>query len=48
MMVKVTFSYDPDEVDEADATGMSEAEHDRLQDQLGLLGAYDVEIAKAR
>lgn len=46
MAVTVTFTYDPDEPDEGDRTGMSEAEHIRLTEQLMAIGAYDVEIEK--
>ena len=46
MRVKVTFIYMPDEPDEGDDTGMSEAEFEQLQDALMELGADNVLIER--
>lgn len=47
MVVRVTFEYEPDEPDEGDSTGMSEAEYLRLHERLSALGATDVSIKRA-
>lgn len=46
MSVRVTFTYEPDDPDDDDPTGVSEAEHQELMDHLLALGAEDVEISK--
>ena len=38
------FTYEPDEPDSDDSTGMSEAEYDQLVESLMELGATDIEI----
>lgn len=45
-MIRVTFDYYPDEPDDTDPTGMSEAEYDQLTDALSALGADHVTVAK--
>ena len=46
MSVKVTFTYEPDDPDDDDSTGMSAEEHDQLHDQLMSLGADNIIIEK--
>lgn len=46
MTVRVTFKFDPDEVDEDDETGMTEGEFDQLIDAVAGLGGYDVEAER--
>lgn len=45
MSVKVTFVYEPDEPED-DPTGMSQAEFERLYDQLMRLGGDDIQIER--
>lgn len=45
-MTRVTFDFEPDEPDDDDSTGMSEAEYLRLSEQLAELGATNIKIEK--
>lgn len=44
--VSVTFTYEPEDPDPEDPTGLSSEEHDNLVDALTALGADDIQIAK--
>jgi hypothetical protein len=44
--VKVTFEYEPDEPDDSDSTGLSEAEFVRVNDALMSIGADNIEFER--
>jgi hypothetical protein len=46
MAVTVTFTYEPDDPDDGDRTGMSMEEHDSLTEALMALGADNIEIER--
>lgn len=46
MKVQVTFTYDPEEPDEQDPTGMSEDEYIKLSEEIAQAGGYDIGIDK--
>lgn len=43
--VTITFKYDPEEPDDHDV-GMSEAEYERVNEALMMLGGHDIEFEK--
>jgi hypothetical protein len=45
--VTVKFSYEPEDPDDDDRTGMSEEEYSDFTEKLMALGAEDIEIEKA-
>lgn len=45
-MVRVTFMFEPDEPDDNDRTGLSEAEFERLMELLMDVGAENIEVRR--